>query len=182
MIPVLRSFLGCFRPRAEVHPEARFASVGTGSVRSLRAEGPRPTVVEAFFRVVQGLRGPVGLAMAEVHGVPREWIAWTHGKAGVLSGLLRVRDLLGGPGLETAVHSDLESVEVSLDRFGVLELRCGSSREAEFARLLLGLGFRRVPHLSVVPSFLTDDAPWTDEDGERFTEARRALGMKPPEV
>ena len=153
-------------------------SGGEDGVRTLAARGKRTLVGETFFQAATRLRGPLGLVLVEDHGAPREWTSADEGRAVILEALLQLRDLLGRGGMDVGLFSAVEGVELFLDRFGSLDVRCVSWRESEMRRILDGLGFRRVPRISVVPSPDRDRTPWSPEDHSRFARVRNELGMQ----
>ena len=126
------------------------------------------------------LPGELGLVVVEVHDRPREWTATAVERASVLEMLVGMRDLLGRGGLDVAVFSPDEGVEVFLDRFATLEIRCGEWNEPRFRGMLEGLGFsfdERVPSL---PETYPDPVAWTEEDRSRVEELCAAVGLSAP--
>jgi hypothetical protein len=165
------------RPRFSGGRPSEYAVRPSGVLREFTVRGDRARVTEAFFQTVRSLHGTPGLALIELQGGLRQWTSGQVPRSALLEALLRIRDLLGQQGLDTAVFSPEDAMEVCLDRFGTLEIRCGEWHEPGLLGVLQDLGFRGVPWMSAVPSQVDPAPPWTEEARKRFEAVRARLGL-----
>ncbi len=158
-------------PRYSVRTQGR-------NLRHFTARGDQPRLTQVILEAARSLSGSLGVVLVEVHDTPREWTAIDMDRSQILEGLLELRDLLGRGGLDLAVFSSDEAVEVFLDRFGTLEIRCGGWHEPRFRGLLEGQGFAHVPALSSLPLDIPDQSRWTEEDTRRVEDVCVRLGLE----
>jgi hypothetical protein len=91
---------------------------------------------------------------------------------------MTLRDLWGQGGLDLAVYSSRDGIEIFLDRFGTLEVRSEAWFEPRMHALFTRRGFTRIGRLAPVPSNPPATSPG-EGDEARVTRVRDRLGMKP---
>lgn len=167
------------RERAFEDERARYAVRPEGNnLRRFTARGDQPRLTQVLLDAARSLPGSLGLVLVEVHGRPREWTAVDMDRSRLLEGLFELRDLLGEGGIDMAVFSAEESVEVFLDRFATLEIRCGGWHEPRFRGLLEAQGFERLERLSSLPLSYKGAPPWPEEAARRVEEVCARLGLE----
>ena len=178
-VPALPTKAGADPLDSEVHGEPRYSVRAEGAqLRRFTARGDQPHLTQVLLETARSLAGSLGMVLVEVHGRPREWTAANLDRSLLLQGLMGLRDLLGRGGLDMALFSADEAVEVFLDRFATLEIRCGGWHEPRFRGLLEAQGFARTARVSALPLCYHGAPPWTEADSRRVEEICSRLGLE----
>lgn len=146
----------------------------------IAVRGETGAVTQLLIDATGSLAAAYGLVLVEYREAPREWMAADVPRGRVLEALMSLRDLLGTGGLDVAVHSPGEHVELILDRFGVLEIRAGVWHEPRLRSLLTQRGFVEDPGITVLPPARAGEFAWTRETDARFAAVKQRLALHEP--
>jgi hypothetical protein len=152
------------------------AQLVAGGVRQFTARADQPLISLLFLDCIRALPGSLGMVIVDLGEMPQEWVGGGLSRFQVLEGLLALRDLLGKPGMDVAVFSPSEGVEVFLDRSGSLEIRTGGSWEPRARSLLEHREFRWVSRLG--PIAAVDAVPVAEETHQRIAAVSAFLNLR----
>ena len=148
-----------------------------GDICHVTARGDQAWITQALLDAIRSLSSPLGVVFVVVEESSTEWIASPVRRQKVLEGLVTIRDLLGTGGVDLAVFSSTEGIEIFLDRSGTLEFRYEPWWEPRLRSILGEQGFRLVPRLPT-PSQSSEETIWSPEESARLDFVRSSFGMK----
>lgn len=159
-------------PRFHVHGEASGAW-------TLTARGDGIQVSQVGIEVVRFMSPPLGIAMVEYRDRPREWVAPSVERGRVLEAFVGLRDLLGCGGFDLAVFSPTETLELFIDRSGLMEIRTGSWNEPKLRSILTACGFLETLHVPTLPVSRRAGFEWTPDQDRRVRRIHESLALQP---
>jgi hypothetical protein len=169
--------------RSKVAPAPAYSSrTESNGSRHLLVRGDAGRLTKLLLDVIQETPAPLGIALVEYRAEePVEWVSSGLDRGTVLEGILSVRDLVGRGAVDLAVFSQIQGLELFLDRLGILEIRTGAWNEPRLISVLDRLGFHRVPRVSLASGDLDPGAaPWDEESLRRFDRTKERLDLARP--